>query len=130
MKLTKATVHKYKSFLTEQSIDVEPEITRIVGKNESGKSALLEAMAKSFYYDDQDSTFKFDKDLDYPRSELIRVRKDNPAAVTCEYSLSDQELDTIEKSFLPGILKNRVSKSYPLTLKYGQTTRIISVFFC
>lgn len=37
MKLSKVTFHKYKSFLTEQSVDIEQEITRIVGKNESGK---------------------------------------------------------------------------------------------
>lgn len=115
MKLTKATIHKYKSFLTEQSVDIEPDITRIVGKNESGKSALLEAIAKTYYYDAHDSNFIFNKDLDYPRSELIKVRKDNPIAVTCEYSLSDQELDTIEKQFLPGILKNRV---FSLNSKY------------
>lgn len=35
--------------MTEQSYTVENQITRIVGKNESGKTALLEALAKSNY---------------------------------------------------------------------------------
>ena len=39
MLLKKVTIHKYKSFLTEQSYTVEDHITRIVGKNESGKTA-------------------------------------------------------------------------------------------
>lgn len=32
MLLKKVTIHKYKSFLTEQSYTVEDHITRIVGK--------------------------------------------------------------------------------------------------
>ena len=52
MLLKKVTIHKYKSFLTEQSYTVEDHITRIVGKNESGKTALLEALAKSNYFED------------------------------------------------------------------------------
>lgn len=51
MRLTKVTVHRYKSFITEQTLDVESGVTRIVGKNESGKSALLESMAKTKYFD-------------------------------------------------------------------------------
>lgn len=31
MKLTKVTIHKYKSFLTEQTYKVESRITRIAG---------------------------------------------------------------------------------------------------
>ena len=63
MVLKKVTIHKYKSFLTEQTYDVENQITRIVGKNESGKTALLEALAKSNYFENN-SEFKFNKDLD------------------------------------------------------------------
>ena len=58
MKLTKVTIHKYKSFLTEQTYEVESQITRIVGKNESGKTALLEALAKSNYFEDN-ADFQF-----------------------------------------------------------------------
>ncbi len=86
MLLKKVTIHKYKSFLTEQTYEVENQITRIVGKNESGKTALLEALAKSNYFENNPE-FQFNKDLDYPRSELIRVRNENPKAITCEYEL-------------------------------------------
>lgn len=115
MKLTKVTVHKYKSFLTEQTVDIEPDVTRIVGKNESGKSALLEAIAKTRYYNQNDVTFKFNKDLDYPRSKLIGARKENPIAVSCEYTLSGEEMSEIEERFAPGILK---SNSFTLDTKY------------
>ena len=115
MKLSKVTIYKYKSFLTEQSVVIEPDITRIVGKNESGKSALLEAIAKTRYFDEKDASFKFDKDLDYPRSQLIRARKENPEAVRCEYTLSDDEIEEIEEYFAPGILKRH---TFSLTTKY------------
>ena len=91
MLLKKVTIHKYKSFLTEQKFTVEDQITRIVGKNESGKTALLEAIAKSNYFEDN-AEFRFDKDLDYPRGELIKVRNSNPEVITCEYELSDENI--------------------------------------
>ena len=106
MKLTNIDIIKYKSFLTEQTMSIEPDITRIVGKNESGKSALLEAIAKTNYYDQNNSNFKFNKELDYPRSQLMRVRKEDPVAIRCTYELSDNELKAIEGQFSEGILKN------------------------
>ena len=81
MYLAKVTVHKYKSFVTEQTFEVEKGITRIVGKNESGKSALLEIIAKTNYFENN-ADFKFSMELDYPRSELTKVNNDNPKAIT------------------------------------------------
>ena len=46
IKLKNVVINKYKSFLEKQEIEIEDGVTRIVGKNESGKTALLEAMAK------------------------------------------------------------------------------------
>ena len=60
MKLKKVIIHKYKSFLKEQSYTVEDQITRIVGKNESGKTALLESLAKSNYFE-ANNEFKYNR---------------------------------------------------------------------
>lgn len=106
MLLKKVTIHKYKSFLTEQSYEVEPQITRIVGKNESGKTALLESLAKSNYFEENDD-FQFNKDLDYPRGELIKVRNENPPAITCEYELLDYDVAAAEAAFAKGIISKR-----------------------
>ena len=117
MLLKKVTIHKYKSFLTEQSYTVEDRITRIVGKNESGKTALLEALAKSNYFEDN-ADFKFNKDLDYPRSELIKVKNENPAALTCEYELTESDVKTVEDCFGKGIISKQ---TFSLTFYYDNT---------
>ena len=117
MKLTKVTIHKYKSFLTEQTYEVESQITRIVGKNESGKTALLEALAKSNYFEDN-ADFQFNKDLDYPRSELIKAKHENPAVLTCEYELSDEDVESVEEDFGDGIISKQ---AFSLTSYYNNT---------
>jgi len=127
MLLKKVAIHKYKSFLTEQSYEVESTITRIVGKNESGKTALLEALAKSNYFEDN-AEFKFDKDLDYPRSELTKVRNENPAVLTCEYELSDDIIKSVEDDFAEGIV---AGKTFSVTSYYNnkKTTTGVDIDF-
>lgn len=127
MKLTKVTIHKYKSFLTEQTYEVESQITRIVGKNESGKTALLEALAKSNYFEDN-ADFQFNKDLDYPRSELIKAKHENPAVLTCEYELSDEDVESVEEDFGKGIISKQ---TFSLTSYYNNshTTTGVTVDF-
>lgn len=97
MKLNKVTIHKYKCVETEQSFNVENDITILVGMNESGKTSVLEALAKSNYFQ-KDETFKFKTTHDYPRKEKKALDKSgvDPIAITCEYSLSGELIATIE----------------------------------
>lgn len=39
IRLTKAVIHKYKCIEKEQEIEIEPDVTVLVGMNESGKLA-------------------------------------------------------------------------------------------
>ena len=103
MILSRVTIHKYKSFLTEQTFEVEPKTTRIVGKNESGKTALLEALAKTRYFE-TNPEFRFVQDLDYPRSGFAGVRGTNPKVVTCYYELSMDEMLAVDTIFTPGVV--------------------------
>ncbi len=97
MKLNKVTIHKYKCVETEQSFNVEKDITILVGMNESGKTSVLEVLAKSNYFQ-KDETFKFKTTHDYPRKEKKALDKSgvDPIAITCEYSLSEELIATIE----------------------------------
>lgn len=123
MILTKVTIHKYKNFTTEQDCEICEHVTRIVGKNESGKTAFLEALAKSNYFENNDD-YKFNKGLDYPRSELVKIKEDNPPAITCQYQLSTKEQKEIENHFLEGILKNN---SFSSTSLYNNEKQISNI---
>jgi len=123
MLLQKVTIHKYKSFIVEQSFEVEDGITRIVGKNESGKTALLEAMAKTNYFENSDS-FKFDKTMDYPRGELAKVQAENPKVVTCNYYIPDLIWNKLESDLGKDVLTNR---SFSKTTLYDNNATISGV---
>jgi len=108
MKLKEVTIHKYKTFEKEQSFKVEDDITIIVGMNESGKTAILEAIAKTNYFQD-DKDFKFDKVHDYPRREKKGSDKTGEIAnaITCKYELSDDLIKNINEDLGYKIIENK-----------------------
>jgi recombinational DNA repair ATPase RecF len=61
--LTEFQVQKFRNTLDSSPIPVDKEVTCLVGKNESGKTALLQSLyrLKPAYAD------KFDLDEQYPR---------------------------------------------------------------
>lgn len=68
--LVKAQVWKYKSIEDSTSVTLADGVTVLVGKNESGKTAFLEALHKAMPL----GTAKFDYVSDYPRKDLVRYR--------------------------------------------------------
>lgn len=81
------------------------------------KPALLEALAKSNYFEDN-ADFQFNKDLDYPRSELIKAKNENPAVLTCEYELSDADVKSVEDDLGEGIISKQ---TFSRTCYYDNT---------
>ncbi|WP_175726376.1 AAA family ATPase [Burkholderia ambifaria] len=73
--LIKAHVWKYKSIEDSTIVEVSPNVTVLVGKNESGKTAFLEALYKSRPLDGE----QFDYIADYPRKDLSRYRAQHEA---------------------------------------------------
>lgn len=69
--LIKAQVWKYKSIEDSTPVVLADDVTVLVGKNESGKTAFLEALHKAMPLDGA----KYDYVADYPRKDLIRYRK-------------------------------------------------------
>ena len=80
--LKHVTIHKFKCIESDQTFDVEPDVTVLVGMNESGKTSILQALAKTKYFTN-DPAFLFNTTHDYPRKEKKRMDKsgDNPKAV-------------------------------------------------
>ena len=88
LSLKEVTIHKYKCIETTQSFKVDRDITVLVGMNESGKTSILEALAKTNYFSG-DKDFIFNTTHDYPRKEKKRMEKSGqtPKAVTCKFEI-------------------------------------------
>jgi predicted ATP-dependent endonuclease of OLD family len=63
MKLISVTIDKYKCIESPQTFDVNDGITILVGMNESGKTSVLESIAKTKYFQ-EDESFKFNLTFD------------------------------------------------------------------
>lgn len=97
MKLKNVTIHKYKSFEIDQSFEVQDDVTILVGMNESGKTSVLESIAKTNYFQ-SDKKFTFNTTHDYPRRQKKTMDKsgDIPKAITCEYEIESAIIDFIK----------------------------------
>ena len=73
--LVKAQVWKYKSIEDSTPVALADAVTVLVGKNESGKTAFLEALNKAMPLGD----FKYDYVADYPRKDLVSYRPQHEA---------------------------------------------------
>ena len=106
MKLIKARVQNYRSIEDSGWVDIEGDITALVGKNESGKTAFMQALFK--LHPVEPATY--DEVVDFP-SRLTRKRKDTTGPIpvaTVQYELSDDEVGEIEENLGTGVLKSRI----------------------
>ena len=122
LKLKKVKINKYKSFSNEQTVSIEKNITILVGKNESGKTCFLEAIAKSNYFDKNDDKFKFDVTLDFPRKELVDFQRLNEdiEVIRCTYEIGEQLLEKINNELGKGVLQVK-EFSYEMRYKTNGT---------
>lgn len=75
--LIKAQVWKYKSIEDSTLVALAKDVTVLVGKNESGKTAFLEALYKALPL--SAAKAKYDYVADYPRKDLVRYRPQHAA---------------------------------------------------
>lgn len=113
IKLIKANIIRYKCIETEQSFDVEDDVTVLVGMNESGKTSILEALAKTQYFEN-DEKFTFNMIHDFPRKQKKSVDKTGeiPGAVKLEYQVDNNVLHEIYKELGIKPLNNKFSVTY------------------
>ena len=107
MRLTRARVTNFKSIDDSGWVDTD-DVTCLVGKNESGKTAFLHALKRLNPVDGVNGDFDL---KDYPRKGYVRYKrthKDNPAiAVRAEFELSTPEVAKIESAYGGGILASQ-----------------------
>lgn len=113
IKLKKVEISKFKNFLKPQEIAIEPDITTIVGMNESGKTSFLTALAKTNYFI-TDPDFTFDIVQDYPRKELIDFQDsgNDSQILKCTYELSADIIAKIKDELGVEIKSNEITYAY------------------
>jgi len=121
MKLIKVQIHKFKSFESDQEFDLDDNVTILVGMNESGKTSVLESIAKTNYFQ-EDEQFKFSLTHDFPRREKKKVEKsgENPKAITCTYEISEELLEEISDDVGENVF---LTKKFSLTTRYDNKQR-------
>lgn len=132
MKLKEVTIHKYKSFESDQKFLVQDNVTILVGMNESGKTSVLEAIAKTNYFQN-DKKFKFNPTHDYPRREKKNMDKGggNPIAITCIYEIDSVTLNKIDNALGKGVYTPNdlsITTKYDNKQNYNNVITDFSVF--
>ena len=117
MKLKNVKVENFKSILDSGFVEIQDDVTCVVGKNESGKSAFLNAL---YRLNPANSSAKFDVQKHYPawlekrhRREGIVLEEVSP--ITAEFELTEDEIDSLAARFGKGTLAASsvtVKKSY------------------
>ena len=122
MKLTKVYIKNYKCIHDSTEFDIA-DITCLVGKNESGKTAILEALHK---FNSFDPPAHFDRSNDYPIEVPTGSKLGNIVEAT--FSLEQEDIEAIEKFITcecvnasePTITLSRgYSDPEPSVVKYG-----------
>ena len=119
MKLRTVRIREFKSIWDSNPIEAD-RITCLVGKNESGKTAILEALYRLNPIIDSDG--EFDVTDDYPRSEVEdyqwnveKNRRQHAVVVKATFELETAELARIRKEYGDEVLTKPevvVSKGY------------------
>lgn len=115
MRLVKFSVQNYKS-VDDSGFVLIDNVTCLVGKNEAGKTTLMEALSKLKPTTGQPSKFELE---DYPRKRLTdykRKHDSNPAvAVTAVFEFENNEKAALAKQYGPDSIKGNtveISKNY------------------
>lgn len=113
IKLIKANIVSYKCIEKEQSFDVEDDVTVLVGMNESGKTSILESLAKTNFFE-KDEKFVFNMIHDFPRKQKKVVDKsgETPIAVKLDYKMGTDVLEEIYENLGVKLLTDTFSVTY------------------
>ena len=98
MRLIKARVQNYRSIRDTGEFEIELGKTIMVGPNEAGKTAVLQAIQQLNKPDDVDP---FNALRDYPRANYIDIVKGNTKESEIEVVMGLFELDENELALIP-----------------------------
>ncbi|MFG3002038.1 ATP-dependent endonuclease [Streptomyces sp. NPDC048340] len=126
MRLQIAHITKFKSINDSTEFTLEGDITAFVGKNESGKTAALEALYRVNPLSSGHPT-KFQELRDYPRRHRARDKNviERARPVTATFELEQSDLDAVAEQFGP---KAFTAKTLTVYRQYDTDTRFYPSF--
>lgn len=108
------SIRRYKSIEDGSEFPIERDVTSLVGKNESGKSAALQALYKSYPVEPH---VAFDAGLDYPTTKSRERKAGGKIPVTIlSYELDAVDALAVEAELGEGVL---MSRSIAVTTGYN-----------
>ena len=109
MKLKEFRVREFRSVWDSGPISVDGQTTCLVGKNEAGKTTLLNALYRTNPIIKTDAVF--DETYDYPKREVEDYRfavekedREEAVVVQCVYELEDDDAEAVTSVFGPKVL--------------------------
>ena len=105
MQLKSIRVQNYKCIDDSDEFSVR-ELTCLAGKNEAGKTALLQALRRLNPVEKTEANF--DSLMEYPRRRRHNLEKGGTAleALTTEWELSEADVKSLENVLGPGVITN------------------------
>jgi len=109
MILRRVWIQKYRNILDSTEIEIDPDVTCLVGKNESGKTAVLEALHGL-------NPARGDRHFSIPdhypawiekRDRLEGVDREKTRPICAQFELTEQELGEFADAFGPDVLTER-----------------------
>lgn len=126
MKLATVEVNHFKNILKSEPVAIQPDVTCIVGKNESGKTAFLQALHR---FNPAQPNVNFNAQRQYPAwlEKQHRRTKDinQHCPVTCTFELERSDVEAIEVVLGSGALKNTtipISRTYNNEFRWNVET--------
>lgn len=123
MLLRTVEIETFRNFTNKQGMDVDPQVTCLIGKNESGKTTILKALHRLNPANNPDS---FNLTTEYPRRRLSRDKKTknlpDATPVSATFSLEESDIDAIENRLgvrPPASTHVEASRSYDGHLTVG-----------
>lgn len=124
MRLKSLQIKKFKCIRDSSPFSIDPKVTCLVGKNESGKTAILQALVKLNSTDE--ALANFNEIDDFPRHELITYREQGAdraeKALVTEWELSPGDVADMVQVLGPsadGIKSISLTKSYANKIGYS-----------
>jgi len=122
MRLVNAHIRKFRNVL-DSSVTIEPDVTCLVGKNGSGKTAFLHALHRLLPAEEEVS---FDIQSHYPawiekRDRMQGVDREEVSPIRATFKLEEEEVQQIEERFGPDTVNSQevgLERTYGGDLRY------------